>query len=293
VVKFAGCYHGHVDALLVQAGSGALTHGHPSSPGIPLGCTQDTLVLPYNDVSALKRAFAAQGELLAAVILEPVVGNMGLVIPDREFLTTLRGLCDRYGTVLIFDEVMTGFRLAYGGAQQLLGLRPDLTTLGKILGAGLPVGAYGGRADIMRCVSPVGAVYQAGTLSGNPLAVAAGVAMLRALQENPPYDRLAAITCRLTEGLSALASQRGVPHSCPQIGSMWTFFFNPDPVRDLSTAQQSDTAMFGRFFHALLDRGVYLACSQFEANFVSAAHSDADIDQTLAAAGEALDALSL
>lgn len=284
LIKFAGCYHGHVDSLLVKAGSGALTHGHPSSPGVPLGCTQDTIVLDYNDVAAVAATFETHGDQLAAVILEPVVGNMGLVVPTREFLTTLRTLCDRHGTVLIFDEVMTGFRLAYGGAQELFGITPDMTTLGKILGGGMPVGAYGGKADIMRQVSPSGPVYQAGTLSGNPVAMAAGIAMLKLLKTRNPYPQLAAYTERLAAGLSRLATAAGIAHTCPHVGSMITFFFAAEPVRNLTDATQSDTARFAKFFHAMLDRGVYLACSQFEAHFVSAAHTEADLEATLHAA---------
>lgn len=286
LIKFAGCYHGHVDSLLVKAGSGALTHGHPSSPGIPAGCTQDTLVLDYNSVEQLQAAFQQHGSELAAVILEPVVGNMGLVIPSREFLETLRLLCDQSGTVLIFDEVMTGFRLAYGGAQELFGITPDMTTLGKILGGGMPVGAYGGKAEILRKVSPVGPVYQAGTLSGNPVAMAAGIAMLTMLKQRNPYPRLAELTQRLAEGLSTRATAAGIPHTCPHVGSMVTLFFGPDPVVDLQTATHSDTQRFAKFFHGMLDRGVYLACSQFEANFVSFAHSEADLQTTLDAAEE-------
>ncbi|HUQ69423.1 MAG TPA: glutamate-1-semialdehyde 2,1-aminomutase [Planctomycetaceae bacterium] len=288
IIKFAGCYHGHVDSLLVKAGSGALTHGHPSSPGVPAGCTQDTLICEFNDPEQLAATFQQHGDRIAAVILEPVVGNMGLVLPTSEFLQALRSLCDRHGTVLIFDEVMTGFRLAYGGAQELFGVRPDMTTLGKIIGAGMPVGAYGGRADIMRCVSPVGPVYQAGTLSGNPVAMAAGIAMLQTLRRENPYPRLADYTRRLAMGLSALATERKIPHTCPHVGSMITLFFNPDPVTNYATATRSDTAQFARFFHAMLDRGIYLACSQYEAHFVSAVHTEADLTATLTAAKEAL-----
>ncbi len=287
LIKFAGCYHGHVDSLLVRAGSGALTHGHPSSPGVPAGCTQDTVVLEYNDVQQLEAAFAANGDRLAAVILEPVVGNMGLVIPSRDFLETLRRLCDHHGTVLIFDEVMTGFRLAYGGAQELFGITPDMTTLAKILGGGMPVGAYGGKAEIMQKVSPLGPVYQAGTLSGNPVAMAAGIAMLTLLRDRNPYPQLAAMTQQLATGLSELATAAGIPHSCPHQGSMFTLFFNSDPVTNLATATNSDTARFAKFFHLMLDRGVYLACSQFEANFMSAAHTPEQIELTLAAAKDA------
>lgn len=284
IIKFAGCYHGHVDALLVSAGSGALTHGVPSSPGIPAGCTTDTLILEYNEIPGLQSAFAARGSEIAAIILEPVVGNMGVVIPQTGFLEACRELCTQHGSVLIFDEVMTGFRVAHGGAQQLFGITPDLTTLGKIVGGGLPVGAYGGRRDIMDTVSPVGPVYQAGTLSGNPLAMAGGLGMLRAVKELNPYPGLERQTARLTTGLSAAASKAGIPHTIPRVGSMFTLFFNPDPVTSYSVSKRNDTKAFARFFHAMLERGVYLPCSQFEAVFVSAAHTDEDIDATIAAA---------
>jgi glutamate-1-semialdehyde 2,1-aminomutase len=288
IVKFAGCYHGHVDSLLVQAGSSALTHGVPTSPGVPSGCTQDTIVLRYNDVQGLADAFRARGGQIAGVILEPVVGNMGLVVPNEEFLTELRRLTTLHGALLIYDEVMTGFRLAYGGAQELFGRKPDLTVLGKIVGGGLPVGAYGGRADVMSKVMPAGPVFQAGTLSGNPLAMAAGIATLRELKERPPYERLEALSRRLTDGLTKAASDAGVPHVLARVGSMWTLFFTSTPVVDLDTAKTSDTARFARFFWAMMDRGVYLPCSQFEAAFVSTAHTEDHIDTTIAAAREAL-----
>ncbi len=287
LVKFAGCYHGHVDSLLVKAGSGALTLGTPSSPGVPPGCTGDTMVLEYNDPQRLKEAFAARGSEIAAVILEPVVGNMGVVVPTPEFLAALQNVCHQHGSLLIFDEVMTGFRVAYGGAQSRFGIRPDLTTLGKIIGGGLPVGAYGGRADIMNVVSPVGPVYQAGTLSGNPVAMASGIATLKQLKESNPYPQLESITKSLVTGLSKLATAAGIPHTIPQVGSMFTFFFNPSIVTNLEIASKSDTKAFGRYFHAMLERGVYLACSQFEANFVSAAHSNEDLKVTLDAAEQA------
>lgn len=287
LIKFAGCYHGHVDSLLVKAGSGALTLGTPSSPGVPSGCTSDTLVLDYNDPEQLQQAFHQRGSEIAAVILEPVVGNMGVVIPSKEFLQTLQQLCQQHGALLIFDEVMTGFRVAYGGAQSLFGIKPDLTTLGKIIGGGMPVGAYGGRADVMSVVSPLGPVYQAGTLSGNPIAMASGVATLRTLRDTNPYPRLESLTKTLVSGLTTLASNAGIPHTIPQIGSMFTLFFNPEPVTSLNVASKSDTKTFARYFHAMLQQGVYLACSQFEANFVSAAHSDQDIQQTLQAAEKA------
>ena len=289
LVKFAGCYHGHVDSLLVKAGSGALTLGTPSSPGVPPGCTADTMVLEYNDPQRLEEAFAARGSEIAAVILEPVVGNMGVVVPTPEFLTALQNVCHQYGSLLIFDEVMTGFRVAYGGAQSRFGIRPDLTTLGKIIGGGLPVGAYGGRADIMNVVSPVGPVYQAGTLSGNPVAMASGIATLKRLKESNPYPQLESMTKSLVTGLSKLATKAGIPHTIPQVGSMFTFFFNPSVVTNLEIASKSDTKAFGRYFHAMLERGVYLACSQFEANFVSAAHTDDDLKATLGAAEQAFE----
>ncbi len=288
IVKFAGCYHGHVDSLLVQAGSSALTHGVPTSPGVPAGCTADTLVLRYNDVQALADAFAVRGDKIAGVILESVAGNMGVVKSSHEFLSELRRLTKRHGTLLIYDEVMTGFRLAYGGAQQLQGLRPDLTVLGKIVGGGLPVGAFGGRADVMRKLMPVGPVFQAGTLSGNPLAMAAGIATLRELKEKTPYDGLETLTQTLCDGLAAAARAAKLPFALNRVGSMWTLFFSPGPVFDYDTARASDTARFARFFWGMMDRGIYLPCSQFEAAFVSAAHTDGQIHQTIAAAREVL-----
>ncbi len=287
IIKFAGCYHGHVDSLLVKAGSGALTLGIPSSPGIPSGCTADTVVLEYNDQQQLEQTFAARGSEIAAVILEPVVGNMGVVIPTPEFLQALQSQCRQHGSLLIFDEVMTGFRVAYGGAQSLFGIRPDLTTLGKIIGGGMPVGAYGGRADIMNVVSPLGPVYQAGTLSGNPVAMASGIATLSTLKATNPYPQLETLTKSLVNGLSRLATDAGIPHTIPRVGSMFTFFFNPDTVSNLANASKSDTVAFARYFHAMLERGIYLPCSQFEANFVSAAHSQAEVGATLDAAKHA------
>ncbi len=288
LIKFAGCYHGHVDSLLVQAGSGALTLGTPSSPGIPAGCTRDTIVLEYNDLEQCRDAFARQGDQIAAVILEPVVGNMGCVIPRPGFLEGLRELCTQHGTVLIFDEVMTGFRVALGGAQERFGVTPDLTTLGKILGGGMPVGAYGGRAEIMRSISPLGPVYQAGTLSGNPVAMACGLATLRKLQRTNPYPNLERTTKTLVDGLSAAAAAAGVPHSVQQVGSMFTLFFNPDEVTSYRVSSRNDTGRFAKYFWGMLNRGVYLPCSQFEANFVSVVHTPEDIAQTIAAAREAL-----
>jgi glutamate-1-semialdehyde 2,1-aminomutase len=292
IIKFAGCYHGHVDALLVAAGSSALTHGVPSSPGVPPGCTQDTLVLEYNDCQALADAFRQHGDQIAAVIVEPVVGNMGLVEPTAEFRQELRRLTLRYGAVLIYDEVMTGFRLAFGGAQELYGDHADLTTLGKILGGGLPVGAYGGRRDIMRQVMPAGPVFQAGTLSGNPLAMAAGLATLRLLQRQPPYAYLENLGRALQNGLQQALDARRIPGRVQRVGSMWTLFFTAEPVTNYTTARQADTRRFARFFWEMLDRGFYLPCSQFEAAFLNAAMTPQHIAQTLAAAQEALDILA-
>ncbi|MGL6073595.1 MAG: glutamate-1-semialdehyde 2,1-aminomutase [Fimbriiglobus sp.] len=288
IVKFAGCYHGHVDSLLVAAGSAAMTLGVPNSPGVPVGCTQDTLILQYNDVQQLRDLFHAQGDQIACVMLEPVVGNMGLIPPSEEFRRELRAITRKHGTLLIYDEVMTGFRLAYGGAQALLGDEPDMTALGKIIGGGYPVGAYGGRAEVMKQVMPAGPVYQAGTLSGNPVAMAAGIATLRELKANPPYARLEAMGAKLVAGLHAACEKLGVPHTINRVGSMWTLFFTPTPVTNYETAKTSDVAKFGRFFWAMMDRGFYLPCSQFEAAFLNIAMTDADIDATIRAAEEAL-----
>jgi glutamate-1-semialdehyde 2,1-aminomutase len=288
IIKFAGCYHGHVDSLLVQAGSSATTLGVPTSPGVPRGCTNDTLVLRYNDTQGLADAFQTNGDRIAAVILEPVVGNMGVVEPRLEFLTELRRLTEQHGALLIYDEVITGFRLAYGGAQQLYHQMPDLTILGKIVGGGMPVGAYGGREDVMKHVMPAGPVFQAGTLSGNPVAMAAGLATLKELRDHPPYTRLEELTRRLAQGLDEAANAAGIPHQIARVGSMWTFFFNPQPVTDYDVARQSDTARFAKFFWAIMERGVYLPCSQFEAAFLSTAHTEKHIEQTLAAARDAL-----
>jgi glutamate-1-semialdehyde 2,1-aminomutase len=287
IIKFAGNYHGHVDSLLVAAGSSAATLGVPNSPGVTAGTGKDTLVLQYNDAAGLEAAFAAHGDRIAAVIVEPVVGNMGTVIPTAAFLAALRGLTERFGAVLIFDEVMTGFRVAFGGAQQVLGIKPDLTTMGKIVGGGLPLAAYGGRADIMRHVLPAGKVFQAGTLSGNPVATAAGIATLRELGEHPEiYARLETISARLAAGLIQAATAAGLSHSIARVGSMMTLFFAPAPVVDWPSASRCDTARYARYFWGLIDRGVYMPCSQYEALFVSAAHSDEDIEQTIAAAND-------
>jgi len=288
LVKFAGCYHGHGDSFLISAGSGALTLGTPDSPGITAGTARDTISLPYNDLPAVQAAFEAHGDAIAAVIVEPYVGNMGFVLPRPGFLAGLRELCTARGALLIFDEVMTGFRVAPGGVQEREGIRPDLTTLGKIIGGGLPVGAFGGRAEIMDRLSPVGPIYQAGTLSGNPLAMAAGTATLRALREPGVYERLDAAGARFIEGLDNVFERHGVPHQTGARGSMVGFFFTDQPVVDLASAKTADTAFYARFFHAMLDRGVYLAPSQFEAGFLSLAHDDADIDATIAAADDAI-----
>jgi glutamate-1-semialdehyde 2,1-aminomutase len=287
IIKFAGCYHGHVDSLLVQAGSSATTLGVPNSPGIPRGCTADTLALRYNDVPQLADAFQVHGNRIAGVIVEPVAGNMGLVTPRPEFLAELRRLTEHYGALLIYDEVMTGFRLAFGGAQQLYRQLPDLTVLGKIVGGGLPVGAYGGRADIMKQVLPAGPVFQAGTLSGNPLAMAAGLATLSELRDRPPYARLEQLGRKLAEGLSRAATETNIPHQLARAGSMWTFFFTSEPLEDYDSARKSDTDRFARFFWAMLERGVYLPCSQFEAAFLSAVHTEEHVAQTIGAARQA------
>ena len=291
LVKFAGCYHGHVDSLLVSAGSSALTLGVPNSPGIPKGCTNDTLVLRYNDAAALRDVFASKGAQIAGVILEPVVGNMGLVPPSAEFRQELRRLTHHHGALLIYDEVMTGFRLAYGGAQELLGDSPDLTCLGKIVGGGLPVGAFGGRAGIMNKIMPAGPVFQAGTNSGNPIAMAAGIATLRELKSNPPYQRLDAMGATLEAGLRRAATEAALPFQFNRIGSMWTLFFTGTPIVDYDTAKLCDTQRFGRFFWHMMDRGIYLPCSQFEAAFLSMAMSDQHVDETISAARDALKAL--
>lgn len=288
VIKFAGCYHGHVDALLAHAGSGVLTLGIPDSPGVPDAMTHDTLILKYNDLAQVESAFDKRGGDIAAVVLEPVVGNMGLVPPEPGFLEGLREITKRHGSLLIFDEVMTGFRLAYGGAQELYGVTPDLTMLGKIIGGGMPVGAYGGRAEVMSHVAPAGPVYQAGTLSGNPLAMASGLATLKVLEETRPYDRLERLSAMLAQGLSDAARQAGVPHSLARVGSMMTLFFNSDRVTDYDVARQSDTDRFARFFWKMIEQGIYLPCSQFEALFVSTAHTEEIVQETIAAARVAL-----
>jgi glutamate-1-semialdehyde 2,1-aminomutase len=287
ILKFEGCYHGHADSLLVKAGSGALTFGNPSSAGVPADTARHTLVLPYNDVAQLREAFAGRGREIAGVIVEPVAGNMNLVLPAEGYLQVLRELCTAHGTVLIFDEVMTGFRVARGGAQAHYGIQPDLTTLGKVIGGGLPVGAVGGRRDIMQQLAPLGPVYQAGTLSGNPVAVAAGIATLKLLEGNDFQPRIAAATRSLVDGLMAEAKRAGVAFSAQSIGSMFGVYFRASPPASFAEVMQCDKARFNRFFHTMLAEGVYLAPSAYEAGFVSAAHGKAEIDATLAAARRA------
>jgi glutamate-1-semialdehyde 2,1-aminomutase len=284
IVKFEGCYHGHADALLVKAGSGALTFGNPSSAGVPPEVVAHTAVLTYNDVAGVKAFFAKNGKSVAAVIVEPVAGNMNLVLPAAGFLETLREECTRHGAVLILDEVMTGFRVALGGAQARYGIKPDLTTLGKVIGGGLPVGALGGRREIMDKLAPFGPVYQAGTLSGNPVAVAAGLATLQLVEQEGFQERIESTTRLLVEGLAAEAKKAGVAFSAQSIGSMFGVYFRASPPKDFAEVMQCDKARFNRFFHAMLERGVYLAPSAYEAGFVSAAHGSAEIDATLSAA---------
>jgi len=291
ILKFDGCYHGHADGLLVKAGSGVVTLGLPDSPGVPPQYSALTISAPYNDPETFERALACNRAEIAAVIVEPVAGNMGTVPPAKGFLQRLRKLTREDGALLIFDEVMTGFRVAYGGAQQLYGVKPDLTCLGKIIGGGLPVGAYGGKREIMSWVAPEGPVYQAGTLSGNPLAVAAGIATLTALRKPGTYRRLEQTTAGLVEGLRSAAAVRGIPVQINRVGSMFTVFFTSTPVSDFATAKTSDTARYGKFFRSLLEQGIYLAPSQFEACFVSLAHSMKDVNATIRAARAAFEAL--
>jgi len=288
ILKFDGCYHGHSDGLLVGAGSGVATLGIPGSPGVPKAMTDLTIVAPYNDLAATRKAFERWGKEIAAIIVEPIAGNMGCIPPRPGFLAGLRALCDDFDTLLIFDEVMTGFRVAHGGAQRLYGIRPDLTTLGKIVGGGLPAAAYGGRRDLMSRIAPEGDIYQAGTLSGNPLAVAAGLATLEALEEDGVYETLSARSAELAEGLSEIAEALGVPMVTRSIGGMFGLFFHPGPVEDFSQAQQSDAVAFRRFFAAMLEEGVYLAPSPYEAGFVSLAHRPRDVAVTLDSARRAL-----
>ena len=291
IVKFEGCYHGHGDSLLVKAGSGALTFGTPSSAGVPPAIANETIVLPFNDLAAVDAAFRAEGERIAGIIVEPVAGNMNLVMPRPDFLPGLRAICDRYASVLIFDEVMTGFRVHLGGAQARYGIAPDLTTLGKVIGGGMPVGAFGGRRAIMERIAPLGPVYQAGTLSGNPVAVAAGLATLREIEARGFYDRLAERTRSLTEGLTESARRAGVAFVAQSVGGMFGLYFASSIPETYDAVMACDKERFNRFFHMMLDAGVYFAPSAFEAGFVSAAHSADDIAATLALADQAFAAL--
>ena len=288
IIKFEGCYHGHADLLLVQAGSGVATLGLPDSPGVPPATTQDTLVAPYNDLASVEALFKQFPDQIAAIILEPVAGNMGVVPPSEGFLTGLRKMTGEQGALLIFDEVMTGFRVHPGGAQTLFNIQPDLTTLGKVIGGGLPVGAYGGKRQIMEMIAPSGSVYQAGTLSGNPLAMTAGIATLRKLQTAGLWDKLEAAAGQLTGGLGKIFSAASVPFQQTRVGTMFSTFFTPDPVKDWSTVKKSDTGKFGAFFQGMLENNIYLAPSQFEAGFISTVHSETEINATLAAAEKAL-----
>jgi glutamate-1-semialdehyde 2,1-aminomutase len=284
IIKFEGCYHGHDDCLLVKAGSGALTFGNPSSAGVPQETTGHTIVLDYNDLPGLEASFKKFGEEIAAVIVEPVAGNMNLIAPKVDFLSTLRALCTQHGSVLIFDEVMTGFRVGLGCAQGLYQIKPDLTVLGKVIGGGMPMAAFGGRREIMQCLAPVGAVYQAGTLSGNPVAVAAGLTTLKLIQEKGFYDNLTARTRQLTEGLTASARKHGIDFCAQSIGGMFGLYFSKNIPSSFAEVMSCDKDAFNRFFHAMLDRGVYFAPSAFEAGFVSSLHGDSEINETLLAA---------
>ncbi|MCO1601873.1 glutamate-1-semialdehyde 2,1-aminomutase [Desulfosporosinus nitroreducens] len=292
IVKFEGCYHGHADQLLIKAGSGALTFGVPTSPGVPAQTAATTISAQFNDLEGLREIFKREGEEIACVILEPVAGNMGVVLPEGEFLQGVRRLTEEYGALLIFDEVMTGFRVSYGGAQAHYGIDPDLTCLGKVIGGGLPVGAYGGKRQYMAQISPSGPIYQAGTLSGNPLAMNAGLATLKLLQQPGTYQNLQAKTTRLAEGLKQLAQEAGLPIWTNAVGAMFSAFFTNIPVKDYASACTSDVERFAKFFRGMLERGIYLAPSQFEAVFLSMAHTDSDIDQTLEQARIVLKTLS-
>ena len=291
LIKFEGCYHGHGDSLLVKAGSGVATLGLPDSPGVPRELAAQTITLPYNNADLLRQAFAEHTDI-AAVIIEPIVGNMGCVPPVPDYLQAVRDVTSANGALLIFDEVMTGFRVARGGAQQLYGITPDITTLGKIIGGGLPVGAYGGRRELMNNIAPAGPIYQAGTLSGNPLSMTAGLVTLRRLRDISIYERLERSSAKLCQGVAAAARDAGIITVTNRVGSMWTTFFTSEPVVDWDSANKADRAEYGKFFHAMLEEGVYLAPSQFEAAFVSAAHTDEVIEQTIEAAKKAFEKVS-
>jgi glutamate-1-semialdehyde 2,1-aminomutase len=293
ILKFDGCYHGHADGMLVEAGSGALTFGAPSSPGVPEATSELTLVAPFNDAEAVEEIFRVHGDRIAAVIIEPIAANMGLILPQEGFLARVAASARRHGALLVFDEVITGFRVGLGGAQELYGITPDLTCLGKIIGGGLPVGAFGGRADVMRLLSPLGDVYQAGTLSGNPLAMAAGAAQLRRLFEAGAYPRLERLAADLEAGLRECLRTAGAEAQLHRVGSIFGLFFSPTPVVDLATARAAGAKRYAAFFHAMLDRGVFLAPSAFEVGFVSLAHSHSDIEDTVQAAAEALHAIGV
>lgn len=290
LIKFEGCYHGHGDSLLVKAGSGVATLGLPDSPGVPRELAEKTITVPFNNADLLREVFSVHKDI-AAVIIEPIVGNMGCVPPAPGYLEAVREITQKNGALLIFDEVMTGFRVARGGAQQLYGIKPDITTLGKIIGGGLPVGAYGGSRELMNNIAPAGPIYQAGTLSGNPLSMTAGLVTLRRLRDKSVYERLEKASAKLCEGLSAAATDAGISTITNRVGSMWTTFFTSDPVQDWESASKADRALYGRFFHAMLDEGVYLAPSQFEAAFVSAAHTDEVIEKTVEASKRAFSEL--
>jgi glutamate-1-semialdehyde 2,1-aminomutase len=292
IVKFSGNYHGHADSLLVAAGSSAANLGVPDSPGVTVGTSRDTCVLPFNNAHALESLFADHGSRIAAIIMEPIVGNMGCVPPGEGFLQTARRLCDQHGSVLIFDEVMTGFRVALGGAQSLYGVRPDLTTLGKIVGGGMPLGVYGGRTDLMDQILPAGKVFQAGTLSGNPVATAAGIKTLELLRDENPYENLNTLSARLADGLLAAAQSAGLDAQMQRVGSMMTLFFNSQPIADWDQAAKCDRALFGKYFWGLIHHAVYMPCSQFEALFVSATHTPELIEETIAAAERVLQQLA-
>ena len=293
VIKFDGCYHGHGDTFLVAAGSGVATLGIPGSPGVPEACVKNTLSITYNDTKRFTEVCSKKGDAIAAVIVEPVAGNMGLVLPNLGFLETLREVTQEHGIMLIFDEVMTGFRVAYGGAQALYGIKPDLTCMGKVIGGGLPVGAYGGKREIMSEIAPEGPVYQAGTLSGNPVAMAAGLATLKCLHQPGFYESLEARSAMLAQGLREAASQAGLPVVTNRVGSMLGLFFTDQPVSNFAEAQKSDVSLFARYYKEMLQRGIYLAPSQYEAAFVSGAHSEADIETTIQAAGKVFEALEI